>query len=31
MGGPDVRLCVLGDSFTAWVGDPTGAGWVGAL
>lgn len=24
----DVRVCVLGDSFTAGVGDPTGAGWV---
>ena len=24
----DVRVCVLGDSFTAGVGDPTGGGWV---
>jgi acyl-CoA thioesterase I len=30
-GGPDVRVCVLGDSFTAGVGDPTGAGWVGPV
>ena len=28
---PDVRVCVLGDSFTAGVGDPTGAGWVGPV
>ncbi len=27
----DVRVCVLGDSFTAGVGDPTGAGWVGPV
>ena len=27
----DVRLCFLGDSFTAGVGDPTGAGWVGPV
>lgn len=31
MGAPDVRVCVLGDSFTAGVGDPTGAGWVGPV
>ena len=30
-GDLDVRLCVLGDSFTAGVGDPTGAGWVGPV
>jgi lysophospholipase L1-like esterase len=28
---PDVRVCVFGDSFTAGVGDPTGAGWVGPV
>ena len=28
---PDVRVCVLGDSFTGGVGDPTGAGWVGRV
>ena len=27
----DVRVCVLGDSCTAGVGDPTGAGWVGPV
>ncbi|WP_448609583.1 GDSL-type esterase/lipase family protein [Geodermatophilus sp. URMC 60] len=27
----DVRVCVLGDSFTVGVGDPTGAGWVGPV
>ncbi|KQC34984.1 GNAT family N-acetyltransferase [Frankia sp. ACN1ag] len=27
----DVRVCFLGDSFTAGVGDPTGLGWVGRL
>jgi acyl-CoA thioesterase-1 len=27
----DVRVCVLGDSFTAGVGDPSGAGWVGPV
>ena len=27
----DVRVCVLGDSSTAGVGDPTGAGWVGPV
>ena len=27
----DVRVCFLGDSFTAGVGDPTGAGWVGPV
>ena len=27
----DVRVCVLGDSLTAGVGDPTGAGWVGPV
>ena len=27
----DVRLCVFGDSFTAAVGDPGGAGWVGPV
>ena len=30
-GVPDVRVCFLGDSFTAGVGDPTGAGWVGPV
>ncbi|MEX5719358.1 GDSL-type esterase/lipase family protein [Geodermatophilus maliterrae] len=28
---PDVRVCFLGDSLTAGVGDPTGAGWVGPV
>ena len=28
---PDVRVCVLGDSFTVGVGDPTGAGWIGPV
>lgn len=28
---PDVRVCVFGDSFTAGVGDRTGAGWVGQV
>lgn len=28
---PDVRVCVFGDSFTAGVGDRTGAGWVGRV
>ncbi len=28
---PDVRVCFFGDSFTAGVGDPTGAGWVGPV
>jgi lysophospholipase L1-like esterase len=27
----DVRVCVLGDSFTTGVGDPTSAGWVGPV
>ena len=27
----DVRLCVFEDSFTAGVGDRTGAGWVGRV
>jgi acyl-CoA thioesterase I len=27
----DVRLCVLGDSFVAGVGDTSGLGWVGRL
>ncbi|EIV92078.1 GNAT family N-acetyltransferase [Frankia sp. QA3] len=27
----DVRVCFLGDSFTAGVGDPTHLGWVGRL
>ena len=27
----DARVCFLGDSFTAGVGDPTGAGWVGPV
>ncbi|MBI9113763.1 DUF459 domain-containing protein [Sanguibacter suaedae] len=27
----DVRLCVLGDSFVAGVGDTSGFGWVGRL
>ncbi|MGY1844717.1 GDSL-type esterase/lipase family protein [Modestobacter sp. SYSU DS0875] len=27
----DVRVCVFGDSFTAGVGDRTGAGWVGRV
>ncbi|WNV74308.1 GDSL-type esterase/lipase family protein [Geodermatophilus sp. DSM 44513] len=31
MAPSDVRLCVFGDSFTAGVGDPTGAGWVGPV
>jgi acyl-CoA thioesterase I len=31
MSPPDVRVCILGDSFTAGVGDPTGAGWVGPV
>ena len=31
MAPPDVRVCVFGDSFTAGVGDRTGAGWVGRV
>ncbi|WP_448641623.1 GDSL-type esterase/lipase family protein [Geodermatophilus sp. URMC 63] len=27
----DVRVCLFGDSLTAGVGDPTGAGWVGPV
>ncbi|MGY1652296.1 GDSL-type esterase/lipase family protein [Geodermatophilus sp. SYSU D01119] len=27
----DLRLCLVGDSFTAGVGDGTGAGWVGPV
>ncbi|WP_018638741.1 GNAT family N-acetyltransferase [Parafrankia elaeagni] len=27
----DIRVCFLGDSFTAGVGDPTRLGWVGRL
>ncbi|WP_336030520.1 GDSL-type esterase/lipase family protein [Geodermatophilus sp. FMUSA9-8] len=27
----DLRLCLVGDSFTAGVGDETGAGWVGPV
>lgn len=27
----DVRVCVLGDSFVAGVGDMSGLGWVGRL
>ncbi len=27
----DVRVCFFGDSLTAGVGDPTGAGWVGPV
>ncbi|ONH59258.1 GNAT family N-acetyltransferase [Frankia sp. CcI49] len=29
--GGDVRVCFLGDSFTAGVGDPARLGWVGRL
>ena len=28
---PDVRLCFIGDSFVAGVGDETGQGWVGRV
>lgn len=28
---PDLRVCFLGDSFTAGVGDPEHLGWVGRL
>jgi acyl-CoA thioesterase-1 len=31
MAPSDVRVCVFGDSFTAGVGDRTGAGWVGQV
>lgn len=31
MSALDVRVCFLGDSFTAGVGDPTGGGWVGPV
>jgi acyl-CoA thioesterase-1 len=31
MAPSDVRVCVFGDSFTAGVGDPTAAGWVGRV
>ena len=31
MTAADVRVCVFGDSFTAGVGDPTGAGWLGPV
>ncbi|WP_369259567.1 GDSL-type esterase/lipase family protein [Geodermatophilus amargosae] len=27
----DLRICFVGDSFTAGTGDPTGAGWVGPV
>jgi len=29
--GPDIRICFIGDSFTAGVGDPEVLGWVGRL
>jgi acyl-CoA thioesterase I len=28
---PDTRICFLGDSFVAGVGDPTARGWVGRV
>ena len=28
---PDLRVCFLGDSFVAGVGDPEHRGWVGRL
>ena len=29
--GPDVRVCFVGDSFVAGLGDSTGLGWVGRI
>ncbi|RBO91560.1 GDSL-type esterase/lipase family protein [Nocardia puris] len=31
MGGSDVRVCFVGDSFVAGVGDPVCAGWAGRV
>jgi lysophospholipase L1-like esterase len=31
MTAPDIRICFIGDSFTAGVGDPEALGWVGRV
>jgi lysophospholipase L1-like esterase/N-acetylglutamate synthase-like GNAT family acetyltransferase len=31
MTNPDIRICFIGDSFTAGVGDPEALGWVGRV
>lgn len=31
MSGPDIRICFVGDSFTAGTGDPEALGWVGRV
>lgn len=31
MTNPDIRICFIGDSFTAGTGDPEGLGWVGRV
>jgi lysophospholipase L1-like esterase/GNAT superfamily N-acetyltransferase len=31
MTGPDIRICFIGDSFTAGTGDPEALGWVGRV